>query len=162
MKIGIFGGTFDPPHIDHQKAVDWMLPQVDELWVVPCWHNAFKDDISDFNHRYNMCYLAFNKKKVIIDNIEERLKTKYTVDLLRYYKKVYPEVEFYLFIGSDQIASLDKWKDVEELKSMCNIVEILREQNNASSTYIRYDVERAVHLLKPEVYKYIKDNNLYD
>jgi nicotinate-nucleotide adenylyltransferase len=125
-RIGIFGGAFDPPHIAHAALVRTALDDLslDELRIVPtgqAWHKA--RPLSQAEHRVAMCQLAFGHiPSVLVDAREiRRPGPSYTVDTLRELSDEFPEAEFSLIIGGDQVRTLPNWHNWHEILSLAII-----------------------------------------
>jgi nicotinate-nucleotide adenylyltransferase len=125
-KIGILGGSFDPPHFGHTTlALCFLsLEPIDELWVIPCAHHAMKNPSNDFYHRFNMCELAFsrlNNTKVL--DIEKYLPPpNYTIQTIDCIKSIRPDVKIFLALGSDLLATFYKWYKPKDIVSKTEIV----------------------------------------
>jgi nicotinate-nucleotide adenylyltransferase len=127
FRIGVFGGSFDPPHLAHtslfQTAVDELA--LDELRVIPtgqAWHKS--RTLTDAKHRLAMTELAFAKlPKVEVDNQEiVRTGPSYTVDTLRGLAAARPLADLYLIIGADQavvLTSWHAWLEILQLATVC-------------------------------------------
>ena len=122
MRIGIFGGAFDPPHTGHLMVIAQVLATVplDKVVVVPCWNHAFGKQMTDFRHRFAMAKRAFKffgPIRVHVSPIEKDLKTRYTVDLIRAFKEQMPvpEDELFLILGEDEWNDRLKWHQWEEI-----------------------------------------------
>ena len=90
MKIFFFGGTFDPPHLGHEKIVDFCLDNCDKLVIIPNKNSLDKIKTTDANHRLSMLKLLFNNKRIIIDEFElESKKPNYTYYTIEYLKNIY-------------------------------------------------------------------------
>ncbi|MCL1810090.1 MAG: nicotinate-nucleotide adenylyltransferase [Clostridiales bacterium] len=121
-RIGVFGGSFDPPHFGHvclarQAAAECML---DLVVVVPANEQPFKREhhAATGEHRYNMACLAFGQSgSILVSDIEiKKGGVSYTADTLREIRQLFgtgTEVSFIL--GTDAFLNLEKWKDFEEL-----------------------------------------------
>jgi len=142
-KLAIFGGSFDPPHVGHVLAVHYVLltDSVDQVYVVPCARHAFNKESVAFEHRMEMCRLAFREigDKVVVSDIEARRdKPSYTIDTVRELKQQHPDVAFELVIGSDLLDEMDQWKDADALREMIEIrvlprfEEVQKPEANAS------------------------------
>ena len=125
-RIGVFGGSFDPPHAAHvalaQAAVAQL--QLDELRIIPtgqAWHKT--RSLSPALHRLAMAELAFaNVSSVIVDPSETlRAGPTYTVDTLRNLKTHWPQAELYLIIGEDQAHALSSWHEWQEIARLAII-----------------------------------------
>lgn len=119
MRIGCLFGTFDPPHKSHAAIAEYMRDHaaLDEVWWVVTPQNPFKRDqlISDDQQRVAMARLAVQglKSVRVCDEELELPRPSYTVDALTHFRDKWPEHEFLLIIGSDNLASFDRWKDPE-------------------------------------------------
>lgn len=121
MRIGLFLGSFNPPHIGHVNIVREVLNRklVDYVWVIPAYQNPNKnvDTSENFSHRYNMCNLMFDLPHTHVDLVECVIKPKYTYDLLAYLKKEYPEADFRWIITDETIMEIidGQWYNSDEL-----------------------------------------------
>lgn len=119
MKIGLFFGSFNPIHIGHMIIANYMAnyTYLDRVWIVVSPHNPLKDKSVLINtyDRLEMCKLAFtDDTKISVSDIELHLpQPSYTIDTLTYLKEKYPEHEFSLIMGADNLSSLKKWKNYE-------------------------------------------------
>lgn len=124
MKIGILGGSFDPPHFGHlsiSKQVRAILG-LDEIWLMPCYQHPFAKNLSPVEHRLAMTkFLEQGSIKVSEYEITQNRKS-FTIDTLNGLTRKFPENIFYWIIGSDQIRSLNKYKDWKEIISKYNLV----------------------------------------
>lgn len=120
--IGIYGGTFDPPHLGHLNlAVEMMeLRRLDEVWFCPAQLSPLKLDSPPSCHplhRYQMVQKAIkgipNFKVLDIEVLQEG--PSYTIETLKKLKKDYPNLNFWLILGEDTIEEFSKWKDPHEI-----------------------------------------------
>ncbi|CAD2076178.1 nicotinate-nucleotide adenylyltransferase [Phocicoccus pinnipedialis] len=186
MKIGIFGGTFNPIHLGHVNAIGEakMHFDLDKVIVIPAAQSPHKTDkpIKD-SDRVEMIkratkYLDF----VEIDSLElERSGVSYTYDTMLELMKRHVGAELYFIMGEDQYNSFDKWHNYEELLELANFIVLRRSGSNiridkpfleketrvfeVSSSEIRKRIkleQQYSHLLNEQVYTYIKEHNLYE
>jgi nicotinate-nucleotide adenylyltransferase len=122
MKVGLFLGSFNPPHIGHVNIVREVLNSklVDNVWVIPAYQNPNKnvDTSENFSHRYNMCKLMFEElPNTYVNLIECVVKPKYTYDLLTQLKKEYPEADFRWIITDETLIEIiyGQWYNSDEL-----------------------------------------------
>ena len=189
MKVGIFGGTFDPIHVGHLIEAQYVreIRDLDKIIFIPAYISPHKTDkvTSNAADRLNMLKLAiedvpyFEYSDIEINNSV----VSYTIDTLKVLKKRYDEIE--LIIGFDNIKKFDTWKAPDSIFKLCNVIVIKREpsdelrprnkymdmaiytrtpQIDISSTQIRERVQNnlPINFLVPEkVNKYILENNLY-
>ena len=120
-KIGLFFGSFNPIHIGHLILANFILEKsdMDQVWFVVSPQNPFKEKkslLKDY-HRLDMVNLALkNYPKMRASNVEFSMpKPSYTTDTLAYLKEKYPENSFALIMGEDNLKSLHKWKNSENL-----------------------------------------------
>ena len=126
LRIGLFGGSFDPPHAAHVALVKAAVSQLalDELRVLPTGHAWHKSrTLSAAEHRLAMAELAFaGVERVRVDPREIlRAGPSYTVDTLREIRLEQPGAELFLVIGEDQARSLTTWHDWEEIPKLAII-----------------------------------------
>ena len=116
LKLGIFGGAFDPPHKTHAALIELAVQQLqlDEIRVLPtgnAWHRSHQPEAAV--HRLAMAELAFcGLDKVVVDAREtRRVGPTYTVDTLRELKTENPSAELFLIIGEDQARAFTTWHE---------------------------------------------------
>jgi nicotinate-nucleotide adenylyltransferase len=191
MKIALFGGSFNPPHIAHQLICLYLIEykKFDKVWVIPCYRHAFEDKHPiEFNHRHEMCQLmtAPLGSKVTVSGVEQLLYgvhgKNYTIDTIRDFKSRWPNDDFTLIIGADIIEDLNRWKEFHEIRKLVDI--LVHSRNGyieANSTIWRFDVANFVGpevsstdirqrinrgesiegLVSTSIQEYIKKNRLY-
>lgn len=120
-KIGLFFGSFNPVHVGHLIIANYMANHTDlkEVWLMVSPHNPLKKKSSLINmyDRLEMVNLALEgSENLRSSDFEFRLnQPSYTIDTLTYLKEQYPDKEFVLIMGSDNLVSLKKWKNYEIL-----------------------------------------------
>lgn len=139
MTIGIFGGSFDPPHVCHVLLATYALAtkSLNEVWVVPCFAHAFGKQMAPFEDRVRMCERAFALlgNQVKISDIEQRLgQTSYTRATLEALIAEHPQHRFALLLGSDNIDKRHAWRDFDAIERMVEIVSIPRDLESASGS----------------------------
>ncbi|AXX86069.1 nicotinate (nicotinamide) nucleotide adenylyltransferase [Malaciobacter marinus] len=122
MRIAVFGGSFDPPHIAHEKIVFKALEKldVDKLFIVPTYLNPFKADFHlEPKNRFLLLKKLFeNENKVEICDFEIMQNRKVpSYETISYLKKSYDLSKIYLIIGSDNFKNLEKWYKIDSLKN---------------------------------------------
>lgn len=195
MRIGCLFGTFDPPHVGHVAIAGHMLAAagLDQVWLVVTPQNPFKQDqaISPDAHRLAMVRLAVQEHEgLMASGFEIDLpRPNYTADSLRFMRHRWPDHQFELIIGSDNLGVFHKWKDHEDILEHHKILVYPREGVKdhlantiyhghpgirmiadapllpVSSTRIREAI-RTWHpvdeLLPPAVLRYIREHRLYN
>lgn len=121
MRIAVFGGSFDPPHIAHEKIVFEALEKldVDKLFIVPTYLNPFKADFHiEPKSRFMLLKKLFkNEEKIEICDFEIKQNRKVpSYETISYLKKYHDLSKIYLIIGSDNFKSLEKWYKIDLLK----------------------------------------------
>jgi nicotinate-nucleotide adenylyltransferase len=121
MKVGLFFGSFNPVHAGHLVLANYMLEYTDleRIWFVVSPHNPLKNKstLLDEKQRLQMVDLAIGDNiKLKASNIEFNLpQPSYTIVTLTYLKEKYPQHEFVLIMGADNLESFHKWKNYEEI-----------------------------------------------
>ena len=140
MRIGIYGGTFAPPHEGHVAAAKEFLRQMqlDLLYIIPAAIPPHKqiDASDDPGRRLEMCRLAFaGIRGALVSDMEiARGGKSYTVDTLRALSA--PDRRLFLLMGTDMMLTLDEWRQPEEIFRLCYPVYIRREEAPANDARI--------------------------
>ena len=131
MRLGIFGGSFDPPHIGHllvaQDAITAL--SLDRLIVVPAATQPLKQGHrSDAAHRLAMVQHCFEGvPQVIVDSVEmDRGGLSFMVDTVDHYRRNHPSAVIHLLVGEDVVATFPRWREPERLLSMVKLVVLAR------------------------------------
>ena len=122
MKVGIYGGTFNPPHIGHVRSAKAAVRQLglDKLIVIPSGippHKPLPTDTPPNDARIHMTRIAFaDVENAVVSEIEvNNPDVSYTIDTVAAIKKEYPDAELFLLVGTDMYLSLESWRDSENL-----------------------------------------------
>lgn len=191
MNIGLYFGTFNPIHIGHLIIANHMVENsdMDEVWMVVTPHNPLKKKATllDDYQRLELVHLATEKyPKIRPSDIEFKLpQPSYTTHTLAHLKDKFPQHNFSLIMGEDNLKSLHKWKNYEHLmanhdiyvyprisveedlyqfKDHANVHMIAAPIVEISSTFIRENIrinKNIQPMLPAEVWSYIDRNNLY-
>lgn len=191
MKIGLYFGTFNPIHIGHLIIANHMAEYsgLNQIWMVVTPHNPLKkkENLLDDYKRLNLVALATEDfPKIKPSDIEFKLpQPNYTVHTLAYLQDKFPQHEFSLIMGEDNLKSLHKWKNYEAILQNHDIYvypRISTESENLefknhprihlidapiveiSSTFIRESIKKKKNiqpLIPYKVWEYIDYNNLY-
>lgn len=131
-RIGILGGSFNPPHYGHLLIAEQVGCQLelDEVWLMPTAtppHAETKTTIAA-RHRLEMVRLAIDSNPLFkIQTIEtDRGGINFTVDTLTSLQEWHPEAEFYFIIGTDSANDLHTWRDIDRLVELVNFVGVQR------------------------------------
>lgn len=150
MKIGIFGGTFDPPHVGHVEAFKAFLEQFgfDKAFVIPVFtppHKSLKSHVTA-QDRLNMSSLAFENlaDNVIVSDIEiTRQGKSYTADTIKYFKdQGYDDI--YFLCGTDMLLTLGHWYKPEYILSNAKIVYARRENDLENTNKITEKIQEYI------------------
>lgn len=140
-KVGILGGTFNPPHIGHLIIANEVLNALglDEVRFMP---NATpphkqKDELVTAEQRLKMTQLAIRGiPKMAVETIElERGGTSYTFDTIEMLQNREPETDFFFIIGGDQVEFLPKWHRIDELVQKVQFVGVPRPNTTLDTAY---------------------------
>ncbi|MCD2136828.1 nicotinate-nucleotide adenylyltransferase [Salinicoccus halitifaciens] len=186
MKIGIFGGTFDPIHIGHIISVMEVKLKfgLDKVIFIPARQSPHKETVpSADDDRVTMVEKAIaGYGDFHMDSVElDRKGVSYTYDTAVYLKEKYPGDELFFLMGTDQYQSFEKWYRYEDLLEMMKFIVMMRHSDDmeiaspfiradqlvveVSSTLIRRRIGEGLpfrHFLHASVYEYIKENALYE
>lgn len=134
MRIGVFGGSFNPPHKMHEDiAIELVNKQVvDKIVFVPTGSQyKYKNNLVADDKRYAMLKLIVNKnERLDVSDYELKDQLVYTCETLAYFKKLYPNDEIYFICGADNLSYIDKWKNGEEILENYKILVIDRKGND--------------------------------
>ena len=132
MKICLFGGTFDPPHIGHLLIAQTVceVENFDKVLFVPAFSPSHKNDITSIDHRINMVKIAIkdNPKFEYSDVDVLRTGTSYSIDSIIDIKKKLKvkKREVYYLIGSDSLIDLKNWKKPREILKEVRVIVAIR------------------------------------
>ena len=191
MKVGLYFGTFNPIHVGHLIIANHIVENsdLDQLWMVVTPHNPLKKKsglLADY-HRLQMVHLATEDyDKIIPSDIEFKLpQPNYTVNTLAHLQEKFPQHQFSLIMGEDNLKSLKKWKNYEfilndyqlyvypristdevpeEFLNHPNIHQVNAPIIELSSTFIRNSIKEKKNIkpmLDAKVWEYISHNLFY-
>ncbi|RLS22284.1 MAG: nicotinate (nicotinamide) nucleotide adenylyltransferase [Planctomycetota bacterium] len=132
MRLGIFGGTFDPVHFGHLALAEECLAVagLDEVWLVPAASPPHKGGkkLSRFDQRKEMLELAIaGNEKFKVEPMEaDRPGPSFTIDTLEEIQKRKPNDELFLIIGGDSALEFSTWKDPAKIASLATIIVRIR------------------------------------
>lgn len=189
-KTGLFFGSFNPIHKGHLIIANYMVEftDIDQVWFIVSPQNPLKEKTSLLagNHRLAMAIIAVeDDPRFRASNVEFHLpEPSYTIDTLNYLQEKYPEKEFVVIAGQDNLSEFDKWKNQEELLGRYHIYLYPRSGSvesrfdnhphvhfteapliEISSTFIRNSIKEKKdvrHFLPSKVWEYIKEMHFYE
>ena len=132
-RIGLFGGTFNPPHVGHLRlarlAAD--AAALDVVIIMPARVPPHKEapGLAGGADRFALCQSTFSDDpRFIVSDLElQREGKSYTVETMRMLRDNYPDDKLFLIIGSDMLLSFDCWYQYEEILSLCTLLVLSRE-----------------------------------
>jgi len=131
MNIGLYGGTFSPPHIAHRRSAELFAAaaSLDKLYVMPAGIPPHKtaDRWGRAEYRLEMARLAFEDIAEVSDYEITKEGRSYTVDTLRWLKARHPDSHLHMLVGEDMFLSLDSWREPFEIMKLCTIVAVRRK-----------------------------------
>jgi nicotinate-nucleotide adenylyltransferase len=189
MKIGLFFGSFNPIHVGHLIIANYMATQTDlaQVWLVVSPQNPLKlkNTLARDRDRLNMVRIAIeDNPQLKASDIEFKLPIpSYTIDTLAHLEEKYPQHEFALIMGGDNLGSLQKWKNYEKILRGYDIYVYKRPQfdlgefathprvklfdapmMDISATYIRQclvEGKSVQYLVTDGVKKYLEESKIY-
>lgn len=185
-KIGLLGGTFDPPHLGHLIVAEEVKQTLDltEIWFLPNHIPPHKQDkqISSGKDRLEMLKRALSGNDSFkIETMElNREGPSYTIDTVLELQRLYSKVEFYFIIGADMVEYLPKWYQIDvlierlkfvgvkrpgyKLQTTYPIIEVEVPEIGISSSFLRDRIKNKLntkYYLPKSVEKYIEENQIY-
>ena len=176
--LGIYGGSFDPPHIAHTLVCAYVLSahRIDRLLVVPTLQHPFDKPLCPFEHRVRMFEIALRDlRRVEISRIEEELPPpSLTLHTLQALARREPDAALRLVIGSDLLAETHAWHRFDAVAALAPPIVVARAGHgpstgqpalpDISSTEVRRRLRAGEPLagwLDPEVERYARAHGLY-
>lgn len=122
MRIAVYGGSFNPPHVGHAMVAGWLrwTDQVDEVWFVPVFRHAFDKQLADWDLRIRFCEALAEQLGdwAHVEPIEARLTgVSYTVQTLDALAERYPHHALRLVIGADVRSQVHLWRDWDRISA---------------------------------------------
>jgi nicotinate-nucleotide adenylyltransferase len=122
MRLGFFGGSFNPPHVAHLLAVTYVLAteDVDGVLVVPCYQHPFAKELAPFEDRFAMCELAMGwLPRVTISRVEQELGGESrTLRTVEHWLATHPGDSLRLVIGTDVLLEGPRWQGFEQISKL--------------------------------------------
>lgn len=184
MKIGIFGGSFDPIHRSHVRVIEESIRQLqlDKILVIPTANNPWKDSTgASKQQRLDMLEIALRRYRNVeiccFEIDQDNNEKNYSIDTIKHLKGIYPNDQLYFVMGMDQASLFHKWLDADKISELVQLVVFDRigyqtNENLNKYHFMHLDLiasddasnnirNGALHALNPEVLKYIVRNGIY-
>ena len=183
MKIGLFGGAFNPPHNGHMSVARCAIKEanLDKLIFIPTGNAPHKKETEvSREDRYNMVSKAISgEEKMFVSDYEiKRNEVNYSANTVEYFKSLYPDDELFFIIGDDSYNQLDTWFEPHRIMATSTLLVFPREGAEVkepavmlsmdvvevSSSEIREKIKMGKdcrNLLPKKVFDYIIEKNLY-
>ena len=158
MKIAIYGGSFNPMHIGHEKIVDYVLKNLDmdKIIIIPVGIPSHRENnLEQSDTRLKICKEIFkNNKKIEVSDIEIKSEgNSYTYDTLLKLIKIYgKDNEFFEIIGEDSLKNLKTWKNYKELLNLCKFIVFRRKDDNNIEIDNEFINNKNIIILENEYY----------
>ena len=169
MKIGFFGGTFNPPHKGHEKIIDYCSKLFDELLVFPNIISPHKLNCHpvDSKHRINMLKLIIKNNNVKVDTYEVVSElSSYTYYTVKYLLDKYQKCDLFMIIGKDQLFNLKNWYNIDFIMQNTEILcfdRTISNSNNqnrvsfySNTQFIDFDFPYSSSVIREKIYKHKK------
>jgi nicotinate-nucleotide adenylyltransferase len=164
--VGLFGGSFDPPHVAHVRAARQALEQLDEVWFVPVYVHPRGKRLARYADRVAMCELAIAALGPCarVSRVEQELGPCVTLDVLDHLMPRHRETSWRLVLGADLARMATRWRGWAEVATRAPPIVIPR--SDVSATKVRAALARrafdlAAAALPDAVLGYIRSRGLY-
>lgn len=140
QRIGIYGGTFNPPHLGHVRGAQYGLEtlKLRKLLVIPCCispHKKLPENSPTPTQRLEMLKLCFHDKNIEVSDLElKRDDTSYTYETVAQVRGAYPDAELVLFMGTDMFLSFHSWRNPQEILKNASLAVFYRGERNEKNT----------------------------
>ena len=159
MKIGIYGGSFNPIHFGHTGLAQWVVnnTDLDEVWLMVSPNNPLKDTsiLADEQVRLIEARKAIANiqspiaKQIVVSDFEFSLpRPTYTANTLRALQEAYPEYEFTLIIGEDNLNIFNKWREYQYILDTYRIFVYPRRNIISQTSQQHEDILRKANNVK--------------
>ncbi len=128
MRIGLFGGSFDPAHEGHAHVAETALKRLDldRVWWLVSPQNPLKPKSNPIEKRIKSAEAQAHGACMVVTDLERQLDCGFTYQTLRALKALYPGVRFFLIMGADNLANFRKWRNWREVAAAVPVVIVSR------------------------------------
>ena len=170
QKIGLFGGSFNPPHEGHLNLCDLAIKrlELDQIWWMVTPGNPLKDtsELAPLEERVKKCRAMISHPRIKITAFEAKYKVRFTADTLRIVQLLRPRNDFVWLMGADNLADFHRWQDWREIANMMPIAVIDRpgstlsyHSSQASTALSQYRIDESdaslLSHMKPPVWTFL-------
>ncbi len=153
-RIGLFGGTFNPPHVGHLRlaALAADAAGLDTVIIMPASVPPHKEapGLASGEERLVLCKKTFADPRFVVSDMELRREGKsYTVDTVRALRECFPEDRLFLIVGSDMLLTFDRWYCWKEILSLCSLL-VLSRESEISAQMLRDYATQTLELTEGE------------
>ena len=158
MKIVVYGGSFNPMHIGHEKIVDYVLKNLhmDKIIIIPVGIPSHRENnLEQSKTRLKICKEIFkNNEKAEVSDIEIKAEGKsYSYDTLLKLIEIYgKDNEFFEIIGEDSLKNLKTWKNYKELLNLCKFIVFRRKDDKNTEIDSEFLNNKNIIILENEYY----------
>jgi len=139
LRIGLFGGSFNPPHQGHLYASELALRQLklDFVWWLVSPQNPLKpaEGMASFAARMSAATKFVRNRRILVTDIEAQLHTRFTVDTLRAVRRRFPQLHFVWLMGSDNLVQLTSWHEWQKIFAVMPIAVVTRPGSTTSARH---------------------------
>ena len=136
MRIGLFGGSFNPPHDGHRQISDYVLKRagLDRIWWIVTPGNPLKDhgDLAPLDQRIALSRALARHPRIDVTAFEARFRVRYTADTLAIVKRRRPRAKFVWIMGADNLAGFHRWQNWRAIAAMMPIIVVDRPGSTLS------------------------------
>ena len=175
--IGVFGGSFDPPHKGHLKISNFALKKLGLKkihWVITKQNPLKKRCYFSIKQRFKKCIkISKKEKRIKIHYLDAKLKTSRTLKIIEYFKKNNKRYKIYMIIGSDNLIDFHKWVGWKKIVKLCELIVfsrkgfdqkakksvIMKHLNNKKITFVKNKKIDISSTILRKYYKVIKNGN---
>lgn len=137
MRVGIFGGSFNPPHLGHLNLMSSVQKKagLEKVFVIPASQSPLKHEVEGPTpeQRLELVKVAVSQygEQFVVDEQEIRRKgVSYTIDTIKNFRKEYAAEDLFLIIGADSFETLPEWKNFQDILKECNLIVATRPGHN--------------------------------
>ncbi len=157
-RIGIMGGTFDPPHLGHLMSAQFAACdlELEKVIFLPTGRISYKENFerADAVHRYEMTRISISDNPVfdICDIEVKSAEYSYTYLALEKLHLLYPNTHFYFIVGADSLNYMERWKEPQKIFDLCSVVVVGREgfsteDNIAKAEELKIEFNADIHFV---------------